>query len=481
MSRNIPIVVAFGDGIGPEIMNSVLYILKEARAPLQISSIEVGEKLYLKNFTSGIEPSSWNLIANSKAMLKAPITTPQGKGYKSLNVTLRKTLGLYSNIRPVTALHPFVKTLHPDIDIVIFRENEEDLYTGIEYRQTSNQFLSLKQITKTGSEKIIRHAFDYADRYKRKKVSCLSKDNIMKMTDGAFHSMFEVVAKEYPDIISEHYIVDIGTARIATQPNNFDVIVTSNLYGDIISDVAAEVSGSIGLAGSANIGENYAMFEAVHGSAPDIAGKGLANPSGLLNAALMMLRYLKEERLACLIENAWKRTIEDGIHTSDIFNLDHSVKKVSTEEFAQHIVDNIGKDPNSLEKAIYASRSNSISQNKEVVINVSKDKVLKGVDIYISRNNTDVEHLAGIIKGMQLDNLQLQNISAKGLKLWPSEHLLHIQSDQFCCRFISQKSCTHKDIVFLLEELYKNSIDFVQINNLIDFDSVPGYSLLQGE
>ncbi|MEK6733795.1 MAG: isocitrate/isopropylmalate family dehydrogenase, partial [Pseudomonadota bacterium] len=217
------ITVAYGDGIGPEIMDSTLLILKEAKARISIDTIEVGKLMYEHGFSSGISPESWKTIQNNKIILKSPITTPQGGGYKSLNVTMRKMLGLYSNVRPCRSYHPFIATNHPEMDIVIIRENEEDLYAGIEYRQTHNVYQSIKIITRTGSEKIIRFAFEYAIKNNRKKVTCFSKDNIMKFTDGIFHKVFDEIAKEYPDIISEHYIIDIGTARLANKPQAFDV------------------------------------------------------------------------------------------------------------------------------------------------------------------------------------------------------------------------------------------------------------------
>ena len=262
-------------------MAATLHILKEAGANLEIETIDIGEKVYLAGNTSGIEPSSWESLRRTKVFLKAPITTPQGGGYKSLNVTVRKTLGLYANVRPCVSYHPFVETKHPGMDVVIVRENEEDLYAGIEYRQTEQVMQCLKLISRPGSEKIVRYAFEYARRHNRKKVTCFTKDNIMKLTDGLFHKVFDEIAAEYPDIENEHWIVDIGAAKMADTPEAFDVIVMPNLYGDILSDVAAQIAGSVGLAGSANIGENVAMFEAIHGSAPRRAGQNLANPSGL--------------------------------------------------------------------------------------------------------------------------------------------------------------------------------------------------------
>ena len=349
-----PITVAYGDGIGPEIMEAVLKILAEARVPLNIDTIEVGQKFYEKGVTTGIPPAAWDSIRRTKTLLKAPITTPQGGGYKSLNVTMRKSLGLYANVRPCTSFHPYIKSMHANMNLVIIRENEEDLYAGIEYRQTQDAFQSVKIITRSGSERIMRYAFEYAVNNNRKKVTCMSKDNIMKLTDGAFHDMFTMVAKEYPHIEADHYIIDIGSARIASKPHIFDVIVTENLFGDIISDIAAEVSGSVGLAGSANIGANYAMFEAIHGSAPDIAGKDIANPSGLLHGAIMMLGHLGLNDDASKLHNAWLKTIEDGTHTVDIFN-DMSKRKVGTKDFAQAVIDNIGAEPSTYRPVKYSA------------------------------------------------------------------------------------------------------------------------------
>src|SRR5512138_289368 len=248
-----PITVAHGDGIGPEIMNATLQILEASGAALEIETIEIGEKVYLRGNSAGIEPSSWDSLLRTKVFLKAPITTPQGGGFKSLNVTTRKALGLYANVRPCVSYHPFVDTKHPKMDVVIVRENEEDLYAGIEYRQSADVMECLKLISRPGSEKIIRYGFEYARRNNRKKVTCFTKDNIMKLTDGLFHKIFDEIAKEYPEIQNEHWIVDIGAAKLADSPETFDVIVMPNLYGDILSDVAAQIAGSVGLAGSANI------------------------------------------------------------------------------------------------------------------------------------------------------------------------------------------------------------------------------------
>ncbi len=345
MSENVPITVARGDGIGPEIMDATLRIIEAAGARIDIEEVEVGEKVYLRGISAGIEESAWESLRRTKVFLKAPITTPQGGGYKSLNVTTRVMFGLYANVRPCVSYYPFVDTKHPTMDVVIMRENEEDLYTGIEYRQTHDMVESLKLISRPGSEKIVRYAFEYARSHNRKKVTCFMKDNIMKLTDGLFHKVFNEIANDYPDIENEAWIVDIGSAKLADTPEAFDVIVLPNLYGDILSDIAAQVAGSVGLAGSANIGDRCAMFEAIHGSAPRRAGQNLANPSGLLLGAVMMLVHIDQPDVATSVHNAWLRTIEDGIHTYDIYVDGVSKQRVGTREFADAVIARLGQVP----------------------------------------------------------------------------------------------------------------------------------------
>ncbi|EER22073.1 MULTISPECIES: NADP-dependent isocitrate dehydrogenase [spotted fever group] len=483
MAEFTPITIAYGDGIGPEIMEAVLYILCKAEVRIRLETIEVGEKLYKKHYTSGISEESWESIQRTGIILKAPITTPQGGGYKSLNVTIRKTLQLFANIRSSVSFHPFIKTLHPNLNLTIIRENEEDLYAGIEYRQTYNMYESVKLISRTGCEKIIRYAFEYAVKNNRKKVTCLSKDNIMKFSDGVFHKVFNEIAKEYPQINNEHYIIDIGTARLATKPEIFDVIVTSNLYGDIISDVAAEISGSVGLAGSANIGQHYAMFEAVHGSAPDIAGKDIANPSGLLNAAIMMLVHIGQGDIATLIENAWKKTIEDGIHTTDIYNEQSSSKKVGTKEFAEEVTKRLGQIPTKLPKADYPLIAEKQENNIEYKIDTKEVKKLVGTDIFVNMDVSSAHDIADKVNKLDLGNFELKTISSKGLKLWPHYARFETVSDHWCCRFMNKDGMEikHLDITRLLEALSKANIDFIKVENLFEFDGVAGYSLAQGE
>jgi len=437
MSKNTPITVAYGDGIGPEIMEATLNIITAAGAKLDIETIEVGEQVYLRGNSAGIEPSAWDSLRRTRVFLKAPITTPQGGGYKSLNVTTRKTLGLYANIRPCVSYYPYVATKHPVMDVVIVRENEEDLYAGIEHRQTEQVYQCLKLITRPGTEKIVRYAFEYAIANNRKKVTCFVKDNIMKLTDGLFHKIFDEIAVDYPEIENEVWIVDIGAAKMANTPENFDVIVMENLYGDILSDVAAQITGSVGLAGSANIGQNFAMFEAIHGSAPRRAGQNLANPSGLLLGAVMMLNHINENEIATKVHNAWLRTIEDGIHTYDIFKENISKEKVGTKEFAKAVIERIGEKPVTLPSANYKRTVKKEARKKEKKKAIKARKDLVGVDVFLDWSNGSADDLGEILKKVNSDGLKLHSISNRGEKVWPDGHPETFCTDHWRCRYVA--------------------------------------------
>jgi isocitrate dehydrogenase len=484
------IAIAKGDGIGPEIMKATLKIMKAAGAKIETETIDVGEQVYLSGNSAGITDSAWDAISRNKIILKAPITTPQGKGYKSLNVTLRKSLGLFANVRPVTALHPFVKTNFPTMDIVVIRENEEDLYAGIEHRQTEDVVQCLKLITRPGCEKIVRYAFEYAKAYNRKKVTCMIKDNIMKLTDGLFHSVFKEVALEYPEIESNSQIIDIAAAKVATVPENYDVIVTSNLYGDIISDIIAEIGGSVGMAGSANIGRNVAMFEAIHGSAPDIAGKKIANPSGLLNAAVMMLAHIGQAKVADTIKNAWLATLEAGIHTADVYQESVSSKKVTTEEFADSIIERLDTSPLKFPVSNLSKGSGTITipeyKRKNSV------KKLVGVDVFIDWKGNNPEVIGNNLSEVKSHNLKLKMITNRGVKVFPNGLKETYCTDHWRCRFVAHnaeikttephyETVEYEQVIALLSKLHQNDFDVIKTENLYEFDGIRGFSLGQGE
>ncbi len=452
-----------------------------AGADIVIDEVEVGEKVYLAGNTAGIAKESWDVIRKNKVFLKAPITTPQGGGYKSLNVTTRKFLGLYSNVRPCMSLHPFVSTKHPQMDIVIVRENEEDLYAGIEHQQTDEVVQCLKLISRPGCEKIVRYAFEYAKQYARKKVTCFTKDNIMKQTDGLFHQVFNEIAAEYPEIENEHWIVDIGAAKMADTPEAFDVIVMPNLYGDILSDVAAQIAGSVGLAGSANIGEECAMFEAIHGSAPRRAGQNMANPSGLLQGAVMMLNHLGQTAVAEKVHNAWLKTIEEGTHTYDVYKQGTSKQKVGTSEFADAVIANLGGKPATL-KAVSFANGAALSlpkYNRKAALK----KELVGVDVFVHWPGSSPDELAALISAVNTPEVELSMITNRGIKVWPEGFAETFCTDHWRCRFkpTDQPEITKQQIIELLTKADAQNIDTIKTENLYAFDGKQAYSLGQGQ
>jgi len=478
------ISVAHGDGIGPEIMDATLRILKAAGARLNYEEIEIGEKVYLSGHTSGIGPDAWRSVLKNRILLKAPITTPLGGGYKSLNVTLRKSLRLFSNVRPCRAYAPYVTTNYPKIDMVIIRENEEDLYAGIEHQQTNEVVQTLKLVSRPGCEAICRYAMEYARAHGRRKVTCLTKSNIMKHTDGLFQRVFEEIAAErqYADIQTEHRIIDIGAALVAAHPEELDVIVTLNLYGDIVSDIAALVAGSVGLAGSANIGFDSAMFEAVHGSAPDIAGKDIANPSGLLNAAVMMLVQLEQGDIATRIGNAWLKTLEDGIHTGDIYREGLSTRKVGTRAFADAVIERLGQVPLHFPPAHFENRGIHVVMPERP----PRRKKLVGIDVFIdwTEADRDPKVLGEILEAVSGDGLRLKIITNRGVKVYPGGLEETFCTDHWRCRFVAtdeEKGCTHGQISSLMLRVANAGLDFIKTEHLYYFDSERGFSLAQGE
>ncbi|RTQ53420.1 NADP-dependent isocitrate dehydrogenase [Hymenobacter gummosus] len=494
MTPKVPITVAAGDGIGPEIMRETLRVLEAAGAALAPEFIHVGEAVYHAGHASGIGPEAWESLRRTRVLLKAPITTPLGGGYKSLNVTLRKTLGLYANVRPCRSLFPAVATRHPLLDVVIIRENEEDLYAGIEHQQTPDVVQCLKLVSRSGCERIVRYAFEYCRRHGRRKLTCMTKDNIMKLTDGLFHRVFEEIGRAYPDIEQEHQIIDIGTARLADTPERYDVVVTMNLYGDIISDVVAQLTGSVGLAGSANIGDHGALFEAIHGSAPDIAGQNVANPSGLLQAAVLMLQHVGQPEVAARIHNAWLCALEDGLHPADIHRPGSSRAKVSTTEFADAVIERLGRLPQqlaALPAAAAASEAPAAPRPEAAPAKRAVQQQLVGVDIFLRWEGSAAE------LGQQLETLtgrrmQLKLITNRGVKVYPDGQPETFCTDHWRCRFVAAEVLVRgeqlaftpvpfMDVLALVHRLADYQLYIIKTEHLYLMDGVRAFSLGQGE
>src|ERR1700712_5430640 len=335
------IAVAKGDGIGPEIMDAVLSIFEAAKVPLEYEYVDMGKWVFDKGFSNGMTPDAQLTIESLGILFKGPMETPKGKGVKSVNVTARKTWNTYANKRVFQTLHGvdtvFSKAGIP-IDITIVRENIEDTYGGIEHMLTHDVALSRRFITRPGSLQLIRYAFEMARQKGARRITCGHKANIMKITDGLFLECFYEVAKLYPDLKADDVIVDDLCMKLVTRPDTFDVIVLTNLQGDIISDLCAGLVGGLGFAPSANIGDHISIFEAVHGTAPDIAGKNIANPTALLLSGFGMLRHVGLLQSAVMIENALLYTLEQGIHTGDFG--DKTKVSLSTTDFAKAIIAN---------------------------------------------------------------------------------------------------------------------------------------------
>ncbi|MCB1202311.1 MAG: NADP-dependent isocitrate dehydrogenase, partial [Leptospiraceae bacterium] len=402
---------------------------------------------------------------------------------KSLNVTLRKSFGLFANIRPVKSYPHLIPG--PEMNLVIVRENEEDTYAGIEHRQTAEVTQCLKLITRPGTDKILHYAFALTTQSNRKKLTLMCKDNIMKLTDGVFSRRFTEIGTEFLQVDKESMIIDIGAAKLAKDPGRFDVIVAPNLYGDILSDIAAEISGSVGLCGSANLGSSFAMFEAVHGSAPDIAGSGIANPSGLLHAAIMMLHYHGQSATAHKIESAWNKALEDGFRTADIYNGEQDQKKVTTKEFAQAVIERLDNcEIKNYDSVILPDVSKSIEYaaehpaGKEIT-----QKELTGVDIFLdwSIGNRDPEILGNALTKASPDEWNLKMITNRGVKVYPNGIPDTFCTDHWRCRFILKNTANPATIPHLMIALQNAGFEIIKTENLYSFDGEAGYSMGQGE
>src|SRR5436189_2138062 len=383
------IAIAKGDGIGPEIMDAVLNIFDAAHVPLEYEVVEMGKWVFDKGFSNGMTTEAQQTIESLGILFKGPMETPKGKGVKSINVTARKTWNTYANKRVFQTLHGvdtvFSKAGIP-IDITIVRENIEDTYGGIEHMPTHDVALSRRFITRPGSMQVIKYAFEMAKKKGARRITCGHKANIMKLTDGLFLDVFNEVAKEYPELKADDVIVDDLCMKLVTRPDTFDVVVLTNLQGDIVSDLCAGLIGGLGFAPSANIGDHICIFEAVHGTAPDIKGKNIANPAALLLSGLAMLRHLGYMENAAVIENALLYTLENGVHTGDFG--DRSIPAVNNTQFADAIISNFGKEPTVGAKPILPNMPATTTQfqfekNPMLVSEEMKEEKIIGVDMFI--------------------------------------------------------------------------------------------------
>ena len=481
------IAVAKGDGIGPEIMDATLKIFYEAKVPLEYVTVDMGKWVFDKGFNTGMTPEARQTIETLGILFKGPMETPKGKGVKSINVTARKTWNTYANTRTFQTLHGvdtvFSKAGIP-IDITVVRENIEDTYGGIEHMITNDVAISRRIITRPGSMQVIKNAFEMARKKNARRITCAHKANIMKITDGLFLEVFQEVAKDYPDLKADDVIVDDLCMKLVTKPDTFDVIVLTNLQGDIVSDLCAGLIGGLGFAPSANIGDHICIFEAVHGTAPDIAGKNIANPTALLLSGIGMLRHLGLMQSATMIENALLYTLEQGVHTGDFGN--KSIPSVNTTQFAEAITGNFGKQPEQgakpqLKDAPVTATMFKLNENVMLESANGPAENIIGVDFFIESDEQPVFIANKCLRHGGV-KFKLINISNRGTQVWPTGSVYTNLVNQYNVRFesIDDTLLKQQDILGLYVSL---SGDFKICSSelLLMLGDKRAYSLAQGQ
>ncbi len=483
----IKIAVAKGDGIGPEIMDATLQIFNAAKVPLEYHIVEMGKWVFDKGFNNGMTPEAQQTIENLGILFKGPMETPKGKGVKSVNVTARKTWNTYANKRTFQTLYG-VNTVFSQagipIDITIVRENIEDTYGGVEHMLTHDVALSRRFITRPGSLQVIKYAFEMAKKKQAKRITCGHKANIMKITDGLFLDVFYEVAKDYPELKADDVIVDDLCMKLVTRPDLFDVVVLTNLQGDIVSDLCAGLVGGLGFAPSANIGDHISIFEAVHGTAPDIAGKNIANPTALLLSGIGMLRHLGLMESAAMIENALLYTLESGIHTGDFG--DKNTPPVNTTTFTQTIINNFEKLPSHNPKPLLNNQKITptlfkLNQNAMMESVMQQDEKIVGVDMFIESNEQPQDIAKKCLRHAGV-KFKLINISNRGTQVWPTGSVYTNLVNQFNVRFesLEEEPLNQQDVIGLYVSLSGN-FKICSLELLNQLGDRKAYSLAQGQ
>jgi isocitrate dehydrogenase len=470
-----------GDGVGPECINSARAIIDASGAKIEWELRQAGASVFKQGIGSGVPQETIDSINKSRCVLKGPLETPVGFGEKSANVTLRKLFETYGNIRPVREF-PGVKTPYSGrkIDLVVVRENVEDLYAGIEHMQTPGVAQCLKLISRKGCEKVVRLAFEFAKSEGRKSVACATKANIMKMTEGLLKRTFEEIAKEYPDIQTSHVIIDNCAHQLVKKPEQFEVIVTTNMNGDIMSDLTSALVGGLGFAPSANLGTDVAIFEAVHGSAPKYAGKNNINPTAVILSGVMMLRHLGEFEAAAKIENSVLYTWEEGrARTRDVVG---EVGAASTSAFTEAIINNFGKKPSSVPLRDHKPLKMPVLSGKIDPVQVKKRRVV-GLDLFVE-STLQPEALGPSMEKLADGTvLKLKMISNRGTRVYPSTGTITDCVDQYRCRFVAKADNTDLSDAELMKLLSQvmSTHRWVHLEKLQEFDGALAYTKAQGE
>ncbi len=468
-----------GDGIGPEVIGAARRVLDAAGAPLAWEVREAGARVFKAGLSTGVPEDTLTSIRETRVALKGPLETPVGYGEKSANVTLRKLFETYANVRPIREL-PGVPTPFSGkgVDLVVVRENVEDLYAGIEHMQTPGVAQCLKLMSKKGCERIVRLAFEVAVAEGRRSVHCATKANIMKLTEGLMKRTFEEVAREYPAIQAHHVIVDNCAHQLVRNPEAFEVIVTSNMNGDILSDLTSGLVGGLGFAPGANLGDGVAIFEAVHGSAPNIAGKDVANPTAVLMSATLMLRHLDEFALAQAVENALVVTLEQGVCTQDVAR----DGAVSTRAFADRVIANLGRRPEKWRTRDHRQLQVKPLEPRRDYVR-PKVRTWTGVDIFLESALSPEElgpKVEALVEGWPL---RLKMISNRGTRVYPLSGAATGCVDHWRCRFLLREGAAPLDDALVLALLAKIGVEhrWMHVEKLESHDGVAGYTKAQGE
>ena len=480
MTPTRPVTLIHGDGIGPEVVAAARRILDAAGAAIEWEEAAAGAAVFRQGLATGVPASTIDSILRTRTVLKGPLETPVGYGEKSANVTLRKMFEMYGNVRPVREL-PNVRTPFSGrgIDLVVVRENVEDLYAGIEHMQTPNVAQSLKLISRPGCEKIVRLAFELARSEGRRTIHCAHKANILKLTQGLMKRTFEEVAREYPDLEAKTIIMDNCAHQLVRAPEQFEIIVTTNLAGDILSDLTAGLVGGLGVAPAANLGNGVAMFEPVHGSAPDIAGQGIANPTAMILSAVLMLRYIGQVEVAATIENAVLVTLEEGRSlTRDLVG----AQGVGTAEFTDAVIANLGRS-----SAHWHARSHGSytmpPPASELMATPPTTRRVMGVDVFVEA------HSAPEALGQQVEALaegtpfRLKLVSNRGSKVYPPMGGLTECLDLWRCRFVLRDGNAEVDDAQIFDLVARVAAQYrwMHLEKLQEFDGAAAYTKAQGE
>jgi isocitrate dehydrogenase len=476
----ITVTLIPGDGIGPECVESARRIVEATGAPIDWEEAEAGASVFTKGIASGVPQETMDSIARTRVALKGPLETPVGFGEKSANVTLRKLFETYANVRPVREM-PGVRTPYSGrgVDLVVVRENVEDLYAGIEYMQTPGVAQALKLISAKGSERIARFAFEYARSEGRTKVACATKANILKFSEGEMKRAFERVAPDYPEIEPWHVIVDNAAHQLVKRPEQFEVLVMTNMNGDILSDLSSALIGGLGFAPSANVGNEVAIFEAVHGSAPKYAGKNVINPTAVILSAVLMLRYLGLFDEAAAVEHAVFVTLESGVLTGDVLGYDRGTP---TTEYTDAIIGNLGKrTENYTVREVKPLELPKLDPDPDYV--KAKSRAVVGLDVFVETPLTASELGASLMELTHDTRLSLKMISSRGTKVFPPTGALTETGDHFRCRFIIKENpgdLPDEDVNQLLARISRRH-RWMHIEKLQEFDGELGFTRAQGE